>query len=305
MFTARVFAVSLLLALGVSPAWAQDPLTTPASPLYRPDPELRAQAKAAVAQGRLPDVLPGEVEAMAPARHPPVARSLVPRAQVAEAQRALRERGYDPGPVDGAFGQQTRRALQAFQIGQGLPADGILTAAMVERLIAPVPAPTPAAVAPAPPPVVPVAMSWSLARTLGKTVHALPGDQLGAVADFVMNPDATVAAMVIATENGYGTDRGTALIPMAKIGPGIAQAVVILPLNAPEALPLRDKKQKVELAPGQWLLSSARSARKGGESVGSIRDVVADSDGKLLEIKVAKEDGSVVVMPTQGVELIR
>ncbi|HTH17311.1 MAG TPA: peptidoglycan-binding domain-containing protein [Magnetospirillum sp.] len=307
MFTARVLAASLLLALGVSPARAEDPLTTPGSPLYQPDPETRAQAKAAVDQNRLPATVPEEVEALPPARRPPPeARSLVSRDNVMVAQRRLRARGYDPGPIDGAFGQLTRRALQAFQISQGLPADGILTAAMVDRLVTtPTVATALPAVEPPPPPPAPVAISWSLAHTVGKTAHALPGDMLGRVADFVMSPENEVAGMIIATENGYGTNRGTAQVPFAKVGPSIAWPTVILPLNAPEALPLRDKKQKVELAPGQWLLTSATTARKGGETLGSIRDVIADSDGKLLELKIQRDDDSVVTVPAAGVELIR
>lgn len=36
-------------------------------------------------------------------------------AAVARAQRALRDRGYDPGPIDGIFGRRTTRAVRAYQ----------------------------------------------------------------------------------------------------------------------------------------------------------------------------------------------
>ncbi|MBB3020627.1 N-acetyl-anhydromuramyl-L-alanine amidase AmpD [Microvirga lupini] len=44
---------------------------------------------------------------------------------VAEIQRALLARGYDPGPIDGDLGPKTRKAVEAFQREHGLKADGI------------------------------------------------------------------------------------------------------------------------------------------------------------------------------------
>lgn len=41
--------------------------------------------------------------------------------RVTDLQRALRREGYDPGPIDGIFGQQTRRAANAYQRDRGLP----------------------------------------------------------------------------------------------------------------------------------------------------------------------------------------
>lgn len=45
---------------------------------------------------------------------------------VAEVQKALKEHGYDPGPVDGDMGPKTRAAVKAFQSAHGLKADGIV-----------------------------------------------------------------------------------------------------------------------------------------------------------------------------------
>ncbi|MCL4763580.1 MAG: peptidoglycan-binding protein [Burkholderiales bacterium] len=39
-------------------------------------------------------------------------------------QAALRERGFDPGPVDGVWGPQTEDALRDFQQSLGLAASG-------------------------------------------------------------------------------------------------------------------------------------------------------------------------------------
>jgi uncharacterized protein (TIGR02594 family) len=44
---------------------------------------------------------------------------------VADIQRALLARGYDPGPIDGDAGKQTIGALTAFQKAVGLVADGV------------------------------------------------------------------------------------------------------------------------------------------------------------------------------------
>jgi lytic murein transglycosylase len=50
------------------------------------------------------------------------------------AQSALAKLGFNPGIADGLVGVSTRAALRAWQKTQGLPADGYLSAAMVERL---------------------------------------------------------------------------------------------------------------------------------------------------------------------------
>jgi murein L,D-transpeptidase YcbB/YkuD len=47
-------------------------------------------------------------------------------AQIEELQRALTSAGYDPGPVDGDFGQRTEAAVTAFQQANGLSADGVV-----------------------------------------------------------------------------------------------------------------------------------------------------------------------------------
>ncbi len=49
-------------------------------------------------------------------------------------QRALADRGYDPGPVDGIVGAGTRAALRKWQKDAGRPADGYASAAVLEAL---------------------------------------------------------------------------------------------------------------------------------------------------------------------------
>jgi membrane-bound lytic murein transglycosylase B len=53
---------------------------------------------------------------------------------IEEMQALLNERGYDAGKPDGLVGPQTREALRAFQLAQGLPADGYPTLDVIERL---------------------------------------------------------------------------------------------------------------------------------------------------------------------------
>ena len=55
-------------------------------------------------------------------------------AQISMAQQALDVMGYDPGPVDGALGDNTRRALAAFQQEFGFAVDGGIDDALLERL---------------------------------------------------------------------------------------------------------------------------------------------------------------------------
>ncbi len=49
-------------------------------------------------------------------------------------QQALKDKGFDPGPVDGVIGAGTKRALKAWQQAQGLPADGYASLDTLNRL---------------------------------------------------------------------------------------------------------------------------------------------------------------------------
>ena len=57
--------------------------------------------------------------------------SLVARQQ---AQRNLTKLGFDTGPADGVIGANTRAALRAWQQSRGVPADGYLSTAIIQRL---------------------------------------------------------------------------------------------------------------------------------------------------------------------------
>ena len=50
------------------------------------------------------------------------------------AQEVLKDKGHDPGPIDGMMGPQTRAAIREFQKAEGLPRTGRLDGATVARL---------------------------------------------------------------------------------------------------------------------------------------------------------------------------
>ena len=95
-------AIGLLLAGCASPAPVPPPPSVAAQPAIDPDP-----APAAAGADKAIDD---------PSRE-----------TVRTVQSRLRERGYDPGPLDGRFGPRTRAAIVAFARDAGLPAlpDGI------------------------------------------------------------------------------------------------------------------------------------------------------------------------------------
>ena len=51
-----------------------------------------------------------------------------------EAQAELSRLGYDVGPVDGAWGPRSARAMRAFQSDYGLTPDGVVSEALLDRL---------------------------------------------------------------------------------------------------------------------------------------------------------------------------
>jgi putative peptidoglycan binding protein len=64
---------------------------------------------------------------------PPAGATAEPRF-IREAQRALGELGFRPGPVDGVIGRKTRDALARYQRSQKIPVTGSLDAETMVRL---------------------------------------------------------------------------------------------------------------------------------------------------------------------------
>lgn len=71
----------------------------------------------------------GRLAARWPAGDRPLSRS-----EKAELQRKLMTLGFDPGPVDGKVGPDTRKAIRAFQKRAGKPADGYASQALLEAV---------------------------------------------------------------------------------------------------------------------------------------------------------------------------
>jgi len=56
------------------------------------------------------------------------------RDRIAQIQRALKAKGFDPGPIDGVIGSKTMAAVRAFQRKNNLPVDKYLNIATVKAL---------------------------------------------------------------------------------------------------------------------------------------------------------------------------
>ncbi len=61
-------------------------------------------------------------------------RTKLDSSQVSRVQKALQQKGFDPGPADGVFGLKTLRALERFQASARLKPDGIADAATLRKL---------------------------------------------------------------------------------------------------------------------------------------------------------------------------
>lgn len=85
----------------------------------------------ALAVGHLADRLVGKGPLLTPR---PLSDTPLSRSQIEKIQQLLTTRGFDPGPVDGVLGSQTRRAIKKFQGTAKLPADGYPTPELLEIL---------------------------------------------------------------------------------------------------------------------------------------------------------------------------
>jgi len=85
----------------------------------------------ALAVGHLADRIAGGGPLVA--RMPDI-ESATSRSHLLEIQRGLKQRGFDPGPVDGLLGPATRAALRAWQTREGRIADGFPDRATLDAL---------------------------------------------------------------------------------------------------------------------------------------------------------------------------
>jgi len=85
----------------------------------------------AIAVGHLADRITGKAPFLT---NRPTSEQRLSRNQVEKIQELLAARGYDPGPVDGVLGSQTRQAVKEFQRTAKLPPDGHPTPELLEAL---------------------------------------------------------------------------------------------------------------------------------------------------------------------------
>ncbi|MFQ5625990.1 MAG: peptidoglycan-binding protein [Methyloligellaceae bacterium] len=94
-------------------------------------------AKEAEGAGILPDKMDRETRVTT--RTLPQARNKtvpLPRSKtIAAIQRKLTESGYEPGPVDGVFGNMTRAAIMAYQHDHGLSVTGEGSSGLLKNMI--------------------------------------------------------------------------------------------------------------------------------------------------------------------------
>ena len=76
----------------------------------------------------------GESDAMKPAHTMDRAERGMKGERVKAVQQALKDKGHDPGDVDGVMGPKTRQALREFQQKEGLTATGRLDSGTADRL---------------------------------------------------------------------------------------------------------------------------------------------------------------------------
>jgi membrane-bound lytic murein transglycosylase B len=85
----------------------------------------------AIAIGHLADRIAGKASFQTDR---PISEQRLSRNQVEKIQELLVAKGYDPGPIDGVLGSQTRQAVKEFQRTAKLPADGYPTPELLEVL---------------------------------------------------------------------------------------------------------------------------------------------------------------------------
>lgn len=61
-------------------------------------------------------------------------KEALPKDRKKQIQFALKKAGFDPGPIDGKLGKNTRKAIRQFQKANGLKADGIVGRRTWEKL---------------------------------------------------------------------------------------------------------------------------------------------------------------------------
>lgn len=68
------------------------------------------------------------------------------KSEILQIQQLLKQKGFDPGPLDGLYGPKTKAGIQAFQQANGLPVTGAATFDLLQRLSYRAPSQNPTAI---------------------------------------------------------------------------------------------------------------------------------------------------------------
>ena len=119
----RILMIGMLTALVAFPLMAVAPQSTITTPGFEEEADKgRLMPKDANPRRRSPEAMPSETRS-----HGDMVR---------DAQRALRDAGYEPGRIDGVMGPTTQAAIREFQASYGLPQTGRLDEPTQRQLFA-------------------------------------------------------------------------------------------------------------------------------------------------------------------------
>jgi His-Xaa-Ser repeat protein HxsA len=126
----RVLALTVTWLLLTSSALAQSAAPSPADSPTRTDGSTSVvpASSATGAESSKPE------SSRAPAKRKGSARTAASREQVRAVQQALKDKGHDPGEIDGAMGPKTRAALRDFQKKEALKVTGRIDSATMAKL---------------------------------------------------------------------------------------------------------------------------------------------------------------------------
>lgn len=130
------------IGLTVGPTWAQDKPTPspgadrPGAAQQKEDPSAKPGAKAGPEAGRTGSD-PGRMGADTGEKAGTAGRAGAQKYSqetIKEVQQALKEKGHDPGAIDGIMGQKTGQALRDFQKKNNVKATGVLDEETAQKL---------------------------------------------------------------------------------------------------------------------------------------------------------------------------
>jgi hypothetical protein len=100
----------------------------PAAPKAAPPEDFLSMVNKAITTGTAPQPSPARSDAEQ------IEQVSAANDLVQSVQMKLRERGYDPGSIDGRTNPKTVQAIRDYQQSVGMPADGLIDVALMERL---------------------------------------------------------------------------------------------------------------------------------------------------------------------------